>query len=399
MRIKFCAINYPFLDFTQLSENFQTHKCINIVADIPGSIYKDRKVVVTGHTGFKGSWLAAWLSSLGADVLGVALPPDQDPAHINLLGLDISQQYLDIREADAVKNLFREFQPEIVFHLAAQPLVRKSYLDPLETYQTNVIGTLSVYEACRSAESVKAIVSITTDKVYENREWEWGYRETDSLGGYDPYSSSKACAEILSCSYRRSFLDDMNDNPTLLATVRAGNVVGGGDWSLDRLIPDAMKAAADGQAFHIRNPYSIRPWQHVLDPVYAYLLIGSELLKGNAKVAAAWNIGPVFEKDWSVSDVMEFCSSIWPRIRWTTESNSSGKPLHEAGTLKLDCSKALRHLDWKPVWDTRTALQKTVTWYSSYYQNDKVNTYDDIASFMENLNPSSDVTLKIISNW
>jgi CDP-glucose 4,6-dehydratase len=369
------------------------------VTDLLGGIYKGKKVVVTGHTGFKGSWLAAWLQSLEADILGIALPPDQEPAHINLLSLPISEQYLDITCTQSLIKLIQDFQPEIVFHLAAQPLVRKSYIDPVETYRTNVLGTLGVYEACRYTESIKAIVSITTDKVYENREWEWGYRETDTLGGHDPYSSSKACAEILSNSYRRSFFNSPDGaSPRLLATVRAGNVVGGGDWSTDRLIPDAVKAAACKKTFHIRNPHAIRPWQHVLDPVYAYLLIGKELLAGNISVATAWNIGPVYESDWHVSDVMRLCTSLWPQIKWKTQGNSPEDSLHEAGTLKLDCSKAIKHLGWKPVWDTQTAFAKSISWYRNFYQHGKINTYEDIASFIQDLNPSEEIPLQLIAN-
>jgi CDP-glucose 4,6-dehydratase len=371
----------------------------DFVSDIFSTAYLNRKVMVTGHTGFKGSWLCSWLHMMGAEVMGVSLSPDTEPNHFDLLSLPVKSAIIDIRDAKSVRDTFSSFKPEIVFHLAAQPLVRKSYVDPALTYETNVIGTLHVYEACRQTPEVKAIVSITTDKVYENREWPWGYRESDALGGHDPYSSSKACAEILSESYRKSFFEaDTSANKILLSTVRAGNVIGGGDWSEDRLIPDSVKSAAKGETTLIRNPHSIRPWQHVLEPLYAYLLIGQKLLENDVSAATSWNIGPLHERDWTVGEIMNECSEIWSSITWTSENRDAHPVLHEAGTLKLDCSKAVHYLDWAPVWDTRKALEKTIHWYKNFYEAGKVSTFEDIEEYIRNMRQESPVPLKLVSN-
>jgi len=372
--------------------------------EIFANTYRNKKIIVTGHTGFKGSWLAHWLVLQGAEVLGISLPPDTSPNHFGLLQSKIQSLYIDIRNYEELFEAFSQFKPDIVFHLAAQPLVRKSYVAPRETYETNVIGTMNVLEASRHSKSVRSIVSITTDKVYDNKEWQWGYREIDNLGGHDPYSSSKACAEILCESYRKSFFNDSSSGAgILMATVRAGNVIGGGDWSEDRLIPDAVKAAYTNQPTIIRNPKSIRPWQHVLEPIYAYLLIGQKLIERKNEFSTAWNIGPVNEKDWSVKEVMDYSNECWCNIVIETPEQDQNKVYHEARNLKLDCSKAIQHLGWTPTWDTKKALEKTILWYKDFYENNQLNTDNDIKDFIkETIQKQSrneiPVNLKLVAN-
>jgi CDP-glucose 4,6-dehydratase len=335
-------------------------------------IYQGKKVLITGNTGFKGSWLALWLHKMGAEVLGYALAPDTTPSHWELLNLNVKTITGDIRNSELLNKTVQEFQPEIIFHLAAQPLVRASYEDPVGTYETNVIGTLNVYQAARACSSVRAIVSITTDKVYQNNEWEWGYREIDALGGYDPYSASKACAEILSSSYRNSFLnpgDYGKEHKILLSTTRAGNVIGGGDWAKDRLIPDLVRAAMDNKETLIRYPYATRPWEHVLEPLSGYLLIGMHLLEENMSFAEAWNFGPDQSGMLTVEGVISRMAKNWPRISYRVENRNE---YHEAGLLKLDCSKAHSKLKWFPLWDGNDCFAKTANWYQSYYEDNKV---------------------------
>jgi len=291
---------------------------VSAMRDLFGGIYDGRRVLVTGHTGFKGSWLALWLSQMGAEVAGYSLATGTEPAHWNLLGLSVRETIADIRDATALEEVVAGFRPEIVFHLAAQPLVRESYRIPAETYAVNVVGSMNVYEACRKAGSVRAVVSITTDKVYKNREWEWGYRENDPLGGFDPYSASKACAEIATESFRDSFWPVAafgRAHRTLMATARAGNVVGGGDWAADRLVPDLMRAAASKGAATIRNPDSTRPWQHVLEPLSGYLLLGRRLLEGRTEFAEGWNLGPSDDGVVKVRTVVERMEKAWAAVR------------------------------------------------------------------------------------
>ncbi len=332
-------------------------------------VYKDKRVFVTGHSGFKGSWLVLWLKSMGAKVCGYSLAPDTDPNHTDLLKLDIESHYGDIRDRKKLNEVINNFKPDIVFHLAAQPLVRYSYQFPIETYETNVLGSLYLYEACKNCASVKAVVSITTDKVYENYEWERAYHEDDRFGGKDPYSSSKAAMEILTNSYRDSFLRS-NDNPYSrilpLAVARAGNVIGGGDWAQDRLIPDIMKATMKGEATRIRNPDSTRPWQHVLEPLSGYLLLGQKLLENRMDFAEAYNFGPPMDEIYTVHQVTEYTKEIWPEIKYQIEKPK--EKLHEANLLKLDCTKAEQKLSWQPVWNGKIALMKTMEWYKAYYQ-------------------------------
>lgn len=340
-------------------------------------IYRGKRVLITGHTGFKGSWLAQWLNELGAHVTGIALPPETQPNHWDLLGLATNEHCLDIRDPEALKRTFMATEPEIVFHLAAQPLVRRSYRAPLETWSTNVMGTANVLEACRQTPSVRAIVAITTDKCYENREWPWGYRESDRLGGHDPYSASKAGSELVAASYRSAFFNA--ENAPLLATARAGNVIGGGDWSEDRLIPDLVRSVAQGQSLEIRSPYATRPWQHVLESLSGYLLLGQRLLQGDKAYAEAWNFGPEPEGNRTVSEVLDKLNSHWSSLRW----HVTEKPQpHEATLLYLDSAKARSKLHWQPVWNFDTALEKTAGWYRAWLESGKVTSREQLVDYI-----------------
>jgi CDP-glucose 4,6-dehydratase len=348
-----------------------------------GGAYAGRRVLVTGHTGFKGSWLALWLQALGADVHGYALDPPSDPSHWHMLGLRMRDERGDIRDAEHLRRFVAEVEPELVFHLAAQPLVRASYEQPVETFATNVIGSLNVYEACRAAGSARAIVSITTDKVYENREWAWGYRENDPLGGHDPYSASKACADIATTSYRRSFWPvDQHGRAhnTLMCTARAGNVIGGGDWAVDRLVPDLMRGAAAGVAAVIRNPHSTRPWQHVLEPLSGYLLLGQRLWEGRSDLAQAWNFGPAAEGERSVEAVVHALSQAWPALRYRVDRPAHAP--HEAGLLTLDCSLARSVLQWRPVWDGDACLARTAHWYRALQEHNEVQSPAQLVEYV-----------------
>ncbi len=349
------------------------------------NIYKGRKVLITGHAGFKGSWLSLWLTKLGAEVTGYSLSAPTNPNHFDLLNLEMNSIIGDIRDRDKLNKVFKEFKPEVVFHLAAQPLVRKSYLNPIETYETNVIGTLNVFEACRFCSSVKAIVNITSDKCYENKEWVWGYRENDPMGGYDIYSSSKGCAEILTSSYRNSFFNKQDfdkKHQTLLACCRAGNVIGGGDWAEDRLIPDIMRATSKGEKVILRNPNATRPWQHVLEPLGAYLLLGQKLLQKEVEFADAWNFGPNGDEgNLSVLNVVKNMKEFWTKINYEVEENANS--VHEAYLLKLDCSKANSYLKWKSIWNSKTTFEKTANWYKSYYEKNECLSEFDLENYLE----------------
>ncbi|WP_260913021.1 CDP-glucose 4,6-dehydratase [Aliarcobacter butzleri] len=354
-----------------------------VMQSLFSGIYKDKTVLVTGHTGFKGSWLCFWLKQMGVKVVGYSLEAPTNPNHIELLKLDIISIIGDIRDLEKLNQTFETYKPDIVFHLAAQPLVRLSYENPIETYETNVIGTLKVFEACRIAK-VRAIVNITSDKAYENREWIWGYRENDPMGGYDPYSSSKGCADILATSYRNSFFnikDYKKTHNTLIATCRAGNVIGGGDWAKDRLITDIMISVSQDKKVSIRNPKATRPWQHVLEPLSGYLQIGQKLLEEKVEFAEAWNFGPTDEGSITVEEVVQNVKKHWDKIDY--EINKDPNQLHEANLLKLDCSKAHILLKWKDVWDSETTFEKTVKWYKSYYENNKeILTQNDLESYI-----------------
>ncbi|MCC7300145.1 MAG: CDP-glucose 4,6-dehydratase [Verrucomicrobia bacterium] len=347
-----------------------------------GGIYQGKKVLLTGHTGFKGSWLAYWLQRLGAEVCGYALPAPTDPSHWNLLKLNMRSELADIRDFQSLEKTFQQFQPDMVFHLAAQPLVRASYRNPVETYSTNFMGTLNVFEACRKTESVRAIINVTSDKCYENREWARGYREDDAMGGHDPYSSSKGCSELLTASYRNSYFNPAafgKKHQTLLASCRAGNVIGGGDWAEDRLIPDIMRAVAAGKPVEIRNPGATRPWQHVLEPLGGYLLVGRHLLEGNPEFSTGWNFGPAEDADLSVRDVVESIKRYWSRIDYRLAQTAEAP--HEANLLKLDCAKAREQLNWHPVWGSEKTFEKTVGWYREFYESGTLATESDLTEY------------------
>ncbi len=349
-----------------------------------GNIYSGKRVLVTGHTGFKGSWLVLWLKKLGAEVVGYALPPPTTPSHYDLILPDINSVHGCILDPEKLDRVFIDFSPEIVFHLAAQPLVRVSYTQPKETFETNVVGTVNVLDACRRCSSVRAIINVTSDKCYENREWVWGYRENDAMGGYDPYSASKGCAELVASSYRNSFFNPSEyerKHHTLLASCRAGNVIGGGDWAADRLIPDIMKAAARSKTVDIRNPHAVRPWQHVLEPLSGYLQLGQKLLEGKPEFSGAWNFGPDDAEVIAVHDVVERMKLAWPAVNYSASGNPE-QP-HEAGLLKLDCSKAATFLKWHGAWDSATTFARTAGWYREFYENNAILSDKDIELYIK----------------
>jgi len=327
------------------------------------AFWRGRRVLLTGHTGFKGSWLSLWLQAMGATVRGVALTPPTEPAlfEVARVAEGMEHRVADVRDLAAVRAQMDEFQPEVVLHMAAQPLVRLSYQQPVETYATNVMGTVHVLEAARLAHSVKAVVNVTTDKCYDNREWIWGYREDEPMGGHDPYSNSKGCAELVSAAYRKSFLQAGGIG---LATARAGNVIGGGDWALDRLIPDILRALQGNEAVLIRNPHAIRPWQHVLEPLSGYLLLAERLVTHGQADAEGWNFGPRDEDARPVQWIVERLCEDWGRgARWTLQP---GDHPHEASFLKLDISKARQRLHWAPRWSLQTALDRIVAWHQAW---------------------------------
>ncbi len=342
-------------------------------------IYRHKRIIVTGHTGFKGSWLTIWLQQLGAEICGIALPPPQSQNHFQLLDLTLRNEYRDLRHDSNLLKLFREFQPQAVFHLAAQALVRKSYLDPLGTYESNVLGTARILEACRKTPSVKAIVAVSSDKCYENREQMQPYREDDPLGGYDPYSASKACMELLLNSYRRVFFAPQQQ--ARLASARAGNVIGGGDWAEDRLVPDLMLAAAQGKTAILRNPGAVRPWQHVLEPLSGYLLLGQWLLQGREEAAQAWNFGPELADNITVAELAARLAAAWPGLTYQCQSRRDAP--HEAKLLRLDCRKAAEKLQWQAVWTADQAIRKTAEWYRDFYTRGQINSLADLAEYCQ----------------
>lgn len=329
---------------------------------IDSRFWHGKKVLVTGHTGFKGSWLSLWLQQLGAEVLGIALAPTSNPNLFQLANVEseMTSVIADINDLDLVKSVFQQFQPDIVIHMAAQALVRYSYSDPVETYKTNVMGTMNVLEAIRSCGSVKSAIMVTTDKCYDNKEWQRPYHEDDALGGHDPYSSSKACAELLIDSYRCSFFDGQAN--TAIASVRAGNVIGGGDWAEDRLIPDIVRAKNTQQTLKIRYPQAIRPWQHVLDPLHGYLMLAEKLFIQGQQYAQAWNFGPLEEDSKPVQWIADYFANKWPDFEWQLESDVQP---HEAVTLKLDCTKAHEQLAWQPRWTMNATLASIDHWYDA----------------------------------
>jgi CDP-glucose 4,6-dehydratase len=343
-------------------------------------VYRGKRVLVTGHTGFKGSWLSLWLKELGAEVVGISLAPETQPNHWNLLGLESTVQHheLDICLANQVASVFRATQPEVVFHLAAQPLVRRSYRDPLESWSTNVMGTANVLDACRQTGSVRAILAVTTDKCYENQEWAWGYRETDRLGGHDPYSASKAGSELVAASYRRAFFH--TDGAPLLATARAGNVIGGGDWSEDRLIPDLVRAITAKESLEIRSPNATRPWQHVLESLSGYLLLGQKLIEGDKEFDGPWNFGSERGGNRTVEDVLNRLQTHWPEMQW--HETAVPQP-HEANLLYLDSAKAYAQLGWQLVWNLDTTLEKTADWYRAFHSSQTTISMQQLSEYVE----------------
>lgn len=332
--------------------------------------WKGKRVLLTGHTGFKGSWMSLWLKEMGAELTGLALNPPTSPSLFEdaRVADNMNSVIGDIRDLDTVKKLFHDVQPEIVIHMAAQPLVRESYQFPVETYAINVMGTVHVLEAVRQTPSVRSVVVVTTDKCYENKEWLWGYRENEPMGGYDPYSNSKGCAELVTSSYRNSYFNPKNydAHKVAVASVRAGNVIGGGDWAMDRLIPDIMRAVMDKKAVNIRSPYATRPWQHVLEPVGAYLLLAERLYTNGAEYAEGWNVGPRSDDARNVQHIVESICKVWGDEA-TYQIDSNPQP-HEAGYLKLDISKIENRLGWHPAWPLPVTIEKTTTWYKEYSQ-------------------------------
>ena len=326
--------------------------------------WRGKKVLVTGHTGFKGAWLSLWLQSLGAQVSGFSLPPQGrslfDAANVSD---GMSSHFGDLRDAEAVEGTFAAVKPEIVIHMAAQALVRLSYRAPVETYSTNVLGLVHLYEAVRKTDSVRAVVNVTSDKCYENREWHWGYREDEPMGGFDPYSSSKGCAELVTAAYRRSFFNasDYERHGVALASARAGNVIGGGDWAQDRLVPDIMRALSRNEPVLIRHPHAIRPWQHVLEPLSGYLTLAERLYCAGPDFADGWNFGPDDSDAKPVQWIVETLTQLWGEdASWQLDAQLGP---HEAHYLKLDCSKAKALLNWRPRWSLGTTLETIAEWY------------------------------------
>ncbi len=332
--------------------------------------FKGKNIFITGSTGFKGSWLSQWLYDLGANVTGFSLKPDTTPSLFESLGLEkkINQIYGDINDLKTLKYELAKANPEIVFHLAAQPIVSISYEEPVSTFQTNVMGTVNVLESIRTATTVKAVIVVSSDKCYQNNNWPYGYRETDAMGGYDPYSASKGCVELVVASYRNSFFNPINYGLThkvAIASARAGNVIGGGDWANERLIPDCIKAINENEMISLRNPYATRPWQHVLDALYGYLTLASALLKDGVKFSEAWNFGPSTQ---SIHTVEEMVNKIILSFGKGEYKVIDMKVYHEASSLKLDISKAVSMLKWEPVLNTDDAIRMTADWYKKFYE-------------------------------
>ena len=339
-----------------------------------------KKVLITGHTGFKGAWLSLWLSWLGARVSGVSLCIPTEPSHFAALELEgkVQDYRLDIRDHSALKALVHEIQPDFVFHLAAQALVRRSYADPVDTWQTNTMGTINLLQALRGLDNTCVAVLITSDKCYDNVEWVWGYRETDPLGGPDPYSASKGAAELAIRSYVKSFFPAVGK--VRICVGRAGNVIGGGDWSEDRLIPDLVRSIAARQSLEIRSPNATRPWQHVLESLSGYLLLGQKLIEGNQNFDGAWNFGPERSGNRTVADVLTRLQTHWPEMHW---HKTAAPQLHEANLLYLDSAKAHNQLGWQPVWNLDTTLEKTADWYRAFQSSQTTISTQQLAQYVE----------------
>lgn len=359
---------------------------LGLITVIDVDFWRNKRVLVTGHTGFKGSWLCLWLQKMGANVCGYALAPPTSPSLFveARIAADMRSESGDVRDLEALCRLFAEFKPEIVFHMAAQSLVRVSYDEPVATYATNVMGTIHVLEAARLMGGVKAIVNVTSDKCYENREMIWGYREPDAMGGYDPYSSSKGCAELVTSAYRNAFFNsaDYARHGVALASVRAGNVIGGGDWAKDRLLPDMLRAFEQGASVEIRNPHAVRPWQHVLEPLSGYLLLAQRLYSEGASYAEGWNFGPQESDACPVASIVGMVAGYWgDNASWhlSTEAHP-----HEAHHLKLDCSKAKSRLGWSPRWSLSISLAAIVQWHRAWLAGEDMHHYslEELDRFM-----------------
>ena len=338
-----------------------------------------KRVFVTGHTGFKGSWLSLWLQRLGAEVAGYSLAPQTQPNMFESAEVAKGMESMigDIRDPGQTYAAMGFFRPEVVFHLAAQPLVRESYADPIGTYATNVVGTASVLDAVRHTESVRSVVVVTTDKCYENREWEWAYRESDALGGHDPYSNSKACSELVVSAYRNSYFPPLayERHGVAIGSVRAGNVIGGGDWSADRLVPDIVRAFQEGRAVRIRNPHAIRPWQHVLEPLRGYITLAGQLFEHGPAYGEAWNFGPEQSDARKVEWIVRHLAETWgPGAKWRLDTTEQP---HEAMSLKLDCSKAAHRLNWRPALCLEGALKLTVEWYRAQHEGRQMRAFTE----------------------
>jgi CDP-glucose 4,6-dehydratase len=352
--------------------------------------WKDRRVFLTGHTGFKGGWLSLWLQSLGADVTGFALNPPTNPSLFDVANVADGMRSVigDVRDLNFLLKTIQETQPEVVIHMAAQPLVRYSYANPVETYATNVMGTVHLLEAIRNTSGIKAIVNVTSDKCYENREWAWAYREYEAMGGYDPYSNSKGCAELVTNAFRSSFFNpvDYKNHGVAIATARAGNVIGGGDWAADRLIPDFIRSIMENKTVTIRSPNAIRPWQHVLEPLSGYLLLAENLYIHGSKYAEAWNFGPSDNEEKSVEWIISQLVDQWG-LDASFNIDPSGANLHEAYFLKLDCSKARVQLGWRPQWDTAETIKRICAWHKAHIsaQNMKSYVLDEINQYQSSV--------------
>lgn len=332
------------------------------------NIYKDKKVLVTGHTGFKGSWLTAWLKELGAEITGIALDPPTDPSHFEEASMStgINDLRVDVRDRAGIEAAITAAKPDFVFHLAAQPLVRRSYADPIETWETNVMGTLNVLEALRKLDNECTAIIITSDKCYDNVEWVWGYRETDALGGPDPYSASKGAAELAVKSHIKSYFG--KNAKVRIASARAGNVIGGGDWATDRIVPDCVKAWSEGRTVELRNPHSTRPWQHVLEPLGGYLCLAAALSENVALHGEAFNFGPLAQQNHSVLDLVKQMGNFWDQVKWEDVSGTTTGP-YESGLLKLNCDKALHFLRWQAVMGFEDTVRFTAEWFRIYYSS------------------------------
>ncbi len=331
-------------------------------------IFHGKRVLITGHTGFKGSWLSVWLRELGADVIGYALEPPTNPSLFETCNLEskVTSIIGDIRNLKVLKDVFERYQPEIVFHMAAQALVRYSYREPVETYETNIMGTVNLIEACRRTSSVRVVIVVTSDKCYENRGGVYSFKEIDPMGGYDPYSSSKGCAELITAAYTKSYFnpENLEKNGAFIASVRAGNVIGGGDWGEDRLIPDCIRALLGGKPIIVRYPSAVRSWQHVLEPLSGYLLLAQRLYQDGAAFAGGWNFGSDNKDAKPVRWLVDRITKMWGgNVSWEIDQDNNP---HEEHCLKLDCSKAKSELGWYPQWDLRLALKNTIDWYKAY---------------------------------